>query len=84
MKLLLMTDNAQLMMDILRSEKLSLSLLLGSGELKSMASLLSDVILDIITQPNNYKRSNCLFFAVSWVTELLLRQLFWILTGTIP
>ena len=29
-------------------------------------------------------RSNCLFFAISWVTELLTSQYFWLLTGTIP
>ena len=31
-----------------------------------------------------YTRSNCLFFALSWVTELLPSQYFWLLTGTIP
>ena len=37
-----------------------------------------------IYYPNVYIRSNCLFFAMSWVTELLPSHFFLILTGTIP
>ena len=37
-----------------------------------------------IYYPTVYIRSNCLFFAISWVTELLTSQYFWHLTGTIP
>ena len=44
-----------------------------------------DKICDIeFYYPTVYIRSNCLFFAMSWVTELLTGQYFWLLTGTIP
>ena len=50
----------------------------------SFTHLFNIQMTKFIYYPTVYIRSNCLFFAMSWVTELLPSQYFLLLTGTIP